>query len=264
MPYLSNSRPKYTRGSDLFYVFEGVDGCGKSTQASLLTDSLKSLNHNVYLSKEPGDSNIGSRIGKQVRDMIFDKEGYKKLGPGVADLLFMADHVQNQYDISEHLDNKEIVICDRYTYSEFAYASVESKGAPKWTLDMYKQTHFTYPKRVFYIRPVGQFGDISWCLNRANLRVGPEAGKQANKQWNSPEEHAQIARAYDDIFYFDNNPYITIKDKGSYIETIEITEHSKTEDVAGKILACVLKDIKAIEEDQCQRNQRTFASTQPL
>ena len=48
--------------TNLFIAFEGIDGCGKSTQVKLLTESLKNAGHKVYSTYEPTDSPIGSVI----------------------------------------------------------------------------------------------------------------------------------------------------------------------------------------------------------
>ena len=47
---------------NLFIAFEGIDGCGKSTQVKLLSENLKSAGHKVYATFEPTDSPIGSVI----------------------------------------------------------------------------------------------------------------------------------------------------------------------------------------------------------
>ena len=47
---------------NLFIAFEGIDGCGKSTQVKLLAENLKKAGHKVYATFEPTDSPIGSVI----------------------------------------------------------------------------------------------------------------------------------------------------------------------------------------------------------
>ena len=50
---------------NLFIAFEGIDGCGKSTQVKLLTKHLQDSGHRVYETFEPTDSEIGlMKIGR--------------------------------------------------------------------------------------------------------------------------------------------------------------------------------------------------------
>ena len=53
----------------LFISFEGGEGCGKSTQASLLKTSIENAGHKVILTREPG----GTWLGEQVRHLIKDQ-----------------------------------------------------------------------------------------------------------------------------------------------------------------------------------------------
>ena len=46
----------------LLITFEGIDGCGKSTQLNKLADWFKSMNREVLLIREPGGTTIGEKI----------------------------------------------------------------------------------------------------------------------------------------------------------------------------------------------------------
>ena len=85
-----------------FYVFEGIDGSGKSTVARVLT-------------AEP----TGSWIGECVR-----RANKEDVGDFAEALLFMADRAQHTLEISRAVEEGKIVICDRYYVSTLAYQSV--------------------------------------------------------------------------------------------------------------------------------------------
>ncbi len=53
----------------LFITFEGIEGCGKSTQAKILYDYLKQQGYSVILTREPG----GTAIGNDIRQILIDK-----------------------------------------------------------------------------------------------------------------------------------------------------------------------------------------------
>jgi len=101
-----------------FIALEGIDGCGKSTQAQLLKQHLLAEGHQVYLTHEPTDSHIGSIIRNIFKGRI---AGDHKTIAGlfVADRL---DHLQNQTNgILKKLEEGYTVICDRYYLSSYAY-----------------------------------------------------------------------------------------------------------------------------------------------
>ena len=56
----------YFSEKSLFISFEGIDGCGKSTQAKILREELKNLGYNVIILREPG----GSIISEKIRNIL--------------------------------------------------------------------------------------------------------------------------------------------------------------------------------------------------
>jgi Thymidylate kinase len=54
----------------LFITFEGIEGCGKSTQAKLLAEKLRSFGQSVLLTREPG----GPRISEEIRSLLLNKK----------------------------------------------------------------------------------------------------------------------------------------------------------------------------------------------
>ena len=104
-----------------FIVFEGIDGSGKSTQATLLADYLKSRGINVWLTKEPTDGQTGQLLQRiqhgEFKEFFKDEQSFNKF----MTYLYSADRVGHYQQIKEHIENDEWVICDRYKYSTFVY-----------------------------------------------------------------------------------------------------------------------------------------------
>ena len=99
-----------------FYVFEGIDGGGKSTAARMLNDKLTStFGRDTILTAEPS----GSWIGDCVR-----RANKEDVGDFAEALLFMADRAQHTLEISRAVEEGKIVICDRYYVSTLAYQGV--------------------------------------------------------------------------------------------------------------------------------------------
>jgi dTMP kinase len=101
----------------LFITFEGVDGCGKSTQMRRLASALRAHGHTVVETIEPG----GTAIGAQIRAILLDPAN-AALGPRAELLLYFAARAQNVDEILEPaIARGEIVLSDRWTDSTLAY-----------------------------------------------------------------------------------------------------------------------------------------------
>ena len=98
----------------LLITFEGIDGSGKTTQASRLAAALGP--GRAILTKEPG----GTPVGKTLRSMLLDPD--LEIDPKAELLLFLADRAQHvQTLIRPHLEEGSIVIVDRFMDATVAY-----------------------------------------------------------------------------------------------------------------------------------------------
>jgi dTMP kinase len=106
-----------TTSRGLFITFEGPDGSGKSTQARMLAERLRSEGRPVLESVEPG----GTPIGQQIRRILLDPAN-RELTPVAELLLMFAARAQNVDQwILPALAEGKIVISDRFTDSSIAY-----------------------------------------------------------------------------------------------------------------------------------------------
>lgn len=101
-------------------VFEGIDGCGKSTQASLLAESTGSLS-----TAEPG----ATSVGVQLRSLLLDASG-PSLSLRSEALLMAADRAEHvEQVLRPALDQGRWVVCDRFNASTLAYQGF-GRGLP--------------------------------------------------------------------------------------------------------------------------------------
>jgi len=104
-----------TRG--LLITFEGLDGCGKSTQIDLLAADLERAGYDVLTTREPG----GTHLGEAVREVLLDPRQSEMTARAEA-LLYSAARAQLvETVIKPALDEGRVVLCDRYIDSSLAY-----------------------------------------------------------------------------------------------------------------------------------------------
>ncbi len=100
-----------------FITFEGCDGSGKSTQLRLLNEYLTAQNIPHIFTREPG----GGKISEAIRGILLNGKNSEMTDECEA-LLYAAARAQHLRDkVQPALEKGELVICDRYVDSSFAY-----------------------------------------------------------------------------------------------------------------------------------------------
>jgi dTMP kinase len=103
----------------MFISFEGLDGCGKTTQAALLTDALRAEGREVVAVREPG----GTAAGEHIRELLLDPAAL--ILPWAEALLYAAARAQLVGEvIRPALARGATVIADRFIDSSVAYQGV--------------------------------------------------------------------------------------------------------------------------------------------
>ena len=100
----------------VFITFEGIDGCGKSTQLRLLAGELRARGLEVVTTREPG----GTTLGQKLRAALLDVR--EQVDPLTELLVFAADRAQHVRTLLRPaLSANKIVMSDRYADATVAY-----------------------------------------------------------------------------------------------------------------------------------------------
>jgi dTMP kinase len=101
----------------LFITFEGIDGCGKSTQLAKTANALTEKGYSVITTREPG----GTIIAEKIRDILISPENGMMVNECEI-LLYCAARAQHVHEIIiPAIDQGKIVLCDRFQEATFAY-----------------------------------------------------------------------------------------------------------------------------------------------
>jgi dTMP kinase len=102
-----------------FFVFEGIDGCGKSTQTKLLANYCAKKGYQVEKIDFPQH---GERSSAMVDDYLTGKYGTsEEVGPYIASVFYAVDRYDASFKIRKWLNEGKIVISDRYLVSNVGH-----------------------------------------------------------------------------------------------------------------------------------------------
>lgn len=181
-------------GTGFFVTFEGLDGCGKTTQIQRLSQHLQAAGVDFIATRQPGGTDIGNRI----RALLLDSKN-----TGIAPLaelgLMFSDRAQSLHEvILPALAAGKVVLCDRFTDSSEAYQG----GGRELGSDIVLALHRTLcsgiqPHLTFLL-----LGDPQANLERARARNSNRADKNrvGNDEDRFEREHSgfhdRVLRAY--------------------------------------------------------------------
>jgi dTMP kinase len=166
----------------VFVSFEGVDGSGKSTQARLLEDHLRSLERDVVSTREPG----GTELGEELRRLVLNGP---EMSPWAEAALFAASRAEHAAEvIRPALARGADVICDRFVDSSLAYQGI-ARGLG---LEAVLQLNMTVlegllPDRTFVVA-------LDAATATARLEGEPDRIEREDSAF-----HEQVSRAYEEL-----------------------------------------------------------------
>ena len=131
-----------------FITFEGIDGCGKSTQARLLLEYMNKSGVETILVREPG----GTNISESIREILLHSSS-GQMGDRTESLLMTASRAQlTQEVIIPNMDQGKFVIADRYSDSTLAYQCGGRNLDIEWLIELNNYATFTLlPDITFFV-----------------------------------------------------------------------------------------------------------------
>lgn len=173
----------------MFITFEGIEGCGKTTQIKLLMAHLLQHGHPVVLTREPG----GCPISDQIRAILLDAEN-SAMHPSTELLLYCAARSQHIVQIIRPaLQSGALVLCDRFSDATLAYQHF-GRGIERSNIDLLNSfaVQGLKPDLTILIDT-----DISIGLPRAKSRINASQGPREERfELESNAFHQRVRDGY--------------------------------------------------------------------
>jgi dTMP kinase len=180
------SVPSYTQRGR-FITFEGLDGCGKSTQLEKLAAVLRAQNLSVVVTREPG----GTSTGEKIRRLLLDTNT-SALAPLAELALMFASRAQHIIEVIQPaLAEGRIVLCDRFTDSTEAYQGGGRKLGSEAVLALHRILCGNLKPELTILMD----SDVAVSVDRARRRNKTRAGKNSRAK-SDENRFEQESRAF--------------------------------------------------------------------
>jgi dTMP kinase len=196
-----------------FITFEGIEGCGKTTQIKLLAQRLEKLGHRITVTREPG----GSPVADKIRNILLDADN-RAMVPMTELLLYAAARAQHVSEVvAPALEVDRIVLCDRYTDATIAYQGC-GRGLDRKVIDELNRlaTAGVRPDITLLLDCPAETG-----LERAFSRINGSTGAREERfELESLQFHRRVREGYLELAAKEPERFIVI-DAGRSIVEIE-------------------------------------------
>ena len=180
-----------------FLSMEGPDGCGKTTQANLLEQSLRQLGFDLVRTREPG----GCPISEKIRQIILDTENAEMCGTCEA-LLYAASRAQHVHQvIRPAVEAGKVVLSDRFVDSSVAYQG----GGRAMGVDMIRQINEPAVDGMLPDATVYLAIDHTTAMNRRLNASRPD-----RLEMESGAFHGRVQAAYEELIDRDRQRFIVV------------------------------------------------------
>jgi dTMP kinase len=194
-----------------FITFEGIDGCGKSTQLRLLASDLRLRGLDVVTTREPG----GTALGQRLRAALLDV--HEQVDPLAELLVFAADRAQHvRTQLIPALETKHVVLSDRYADATVAYQG----GGRGFDPELIRQI---VQLATGGLRPdLTLIFDLSVAESSTRTRRRARSKQKDRLDIETAEFHTRVRNAYLEIASADPERVRVIDARGSVQETHEL------------------------------------------
>lgn len=172
----------------LFVTFEGIEGCGKTTQINHLASFLRGISRSFLVTREPG----GTEIGEQIRQILLTSDSVG-MEPMAELFLYAAARVQHlSQAISPALREGKIVLCDRFADATVAYQGFGRRLDLVWVEEMNARAMGNVKPDLTFLLDL----PVEEGLRRAWKRMENRTAQEDRFEKESLEFHQRVREGY--------------------------------------------------------------------
>lgn len=210
-----------------FITFEGLDGCGKSTQLERLAQRLREAGFAVTVTREPG----GTATGEKIRQLLLDTRT-AGLDPVAELTLMFASRAQHLAEIIlPALAKGEIVLCDRFTDSSEAYQGGGRKLGSERVLELHRVVCGDLKPDLTILMDSNVAASVERARRRNQARISAEEADENRFERENRAFFERVRAAYLDLAKREPERVMVVDSRGTPDQT-----HAKIMDIAsGKL-----------------------------
>ncbi len=194
-----------------FITFEGIDGCGKSTQLRLLASELRLRGVPVVTTREPG----GTTLGQKLRTALLDVQ--EQVDPLAELLVFAADRAQHvRRHLLPALQQNQVVLSDRYADATVAYQGGGRGFEPKLIEEIVELATGGLKPDLTLLFDLS----VAESAVRTRKRVQNKRTDRLDKE--DAEFHTRVRNAYLEIAKADAQRFRVVEARGSVNQTHQV------------------------------------------
>jgi dTMP kinase len=213
---------------DKFITFEGLDGCGKSTQLERLAQALRAQGARVVTTREPG----GTSAGERIRNILLDS-ATMGLAPMAELALMFASRAQHIKEVVQPaLEAGSVLLCDRFTDSSEAYQG----GGRKLGSEPILELHRVLCEGLQPALTILMDSDVGASIERARRRnkvhaskIGAPEGDENRFEQENRAFFGRVRNAYLAIAVREPGRMVVVDARGTADEThkkiVDIVQH---------------------------------------
>jgi dTMP kinase len=192
-----------------FITFEGLDGCGKSTQLANLAEKLRQQGFDVVVTREPG----GTETGEKIRRLLLDTRTSGLSAMAELALMFASRAQHIQEIIAPAIGTGKIVLCDRFTDSSEAYQGGGRKLGSEPVLELHRVLCNDLNPDLTILMD----SDVNASVERARRRNARNAGESDEGRFEKENRafFTRVRNAYLEIAKREPERVVTIDARGT-------------------------------------------------
>ena len=219
-----------------FITFEGLDGCGKSTQLERLAGKLRERGLAITVTREPG----GTPTGEKIRQLLLDTKTAGLTTKAELALMFASRAQHIEEIILPALVAGNTVLCDRFTDSSEAYQGGGRKLGSEIVLDLHRVLCGDLMPELTVLMDSDVGASVERARRRNQARANPDSSDENRFERESRAFFSRVRSCYLEIAKREAERVVVVDARGTPDQT-----HAKILEIVNAKLGSLDSSVRA-------------------